>query len=473
MRPGSIGWLMHHEFRLYWRGLGKHFGGKFSVIFLVILLHLIAIPVAFGLRHMPALEQLTLAMALTVGGGFVLFLMISRGLITAVQALYARGDMDLMLSSPLAPRSIIAVRASFIAASVTLECGLLLWPFANVFVLFGMFAWLKAYVLLPALGLLATSISLVLALLSFNLFGARRTRLIAQVMSALIAVGFMLLGQLPNLMAKSSGRAPAFGTRMSTTHALSPDSALWTPALAVMDGFVPTLALAAACAVIFSLTTRQLAGSFIRASIASAGISVGKRARAPSADLRFSSNTHGILILKELRLIARDPWLLTQLLQQSAYLLPLGIVLWRQSSRGLPIVWGLVILLAGFTASALAWLTVAAEDVPELVAAAPIAAGEIVRVKLEAALLPILPLILLPPLALWPSHLWFGFSVAVCALGSAFSCAFLNVRDPTPGKRRDFRVRNKGSPGRGFVELAAVAGWMGACALMVWLSPWR
>jgi ABC-2 type transport system permease protein len=464
---------MHHEFRLYWRELNKHSSGKIAMIFLLILLHLIAIPVAFGLRHMPALQQQTLAVTLTIGGGFVLLLMISRGLVTAVQALYARGDMDLMLSSPLAPRSIITVRASFIAASVTLECGVLLWPFANVFILFGMFAWLKAYVLLPALGMLATSISLVLALLLFYIFGARRTRLIAQVMSALIAVGFMFLGQLPNLMAKSSGRAPAFGTRMLTTHALSPDSALWTPALVVMGGVVPTLALAAACAIIFSLTTRRLAGSFIRASIASASIIVGKRARTPSADLRFSGSTHLILILKELRLIGRDPWLLTQLLQQSAYLLPLGIVLWRQGSRGLPVVWGLVILLAGFTASALAWLTVAAEDVPELVAAAPIAADEIVRVKLEAALLPILPLVLLPPLALWQSHLWFGISVAVCALGSAFSCAFLNVRDHAPGKRRDFRVRNKGSPGRGFVELAAIGAWMGVCALMVWLSPWR
>jgi ABC-2 type transport system permease protein len=464
---------MHHEFRLYWRGMSHGLSGNMAVIFLLVVLHLVAIPVAFGIRHSPALPQRVLAMTLTIAGGFVLLLMISRGLIIAVQALYARGDMDLMLSSPLAPRSIITVRASFIAASVTLECGALLWPFANVFVLFGMFAWLKAYVLLPALGLLATSISLVLALLLFYLFGARRTRIIAQVMSALIAVGFMLLVQLPNLMAKSAGRVPGFGTRLLTTHALSLESALWTPALAVMEGFVPTLALATVCAAIFALTTRQLAGSFIRASIASASISLGKRARTSSAALRFSGNTHVILIRKELRLIARDPWLLTQLLQQSAYFLPLGVVLWRQSSRGLPIVWGLVILLAGSTAGALAWLAVAAEDVPELVAAAPIAADEIVRVKLEAALLPILPLVLLPLLALWQSHGWFRFSVAVCALGSAVSCALLNVRDRPPGKRRDFRVRHKGSPGQGFVELAVVGGWMGICALMVWLSPWR
>ena len=464
---------MHHEFRLYWRELSKRLSGYASIIFLLVVLHLLAILVAFGIRHAPAPPHRALAMALTVGGGFVLLLMISRGLITAVQALYARGDMDLMLSSPLAPRSIITVRASFIAGSVTMEFAALLWPFANVFVLFGMFGWLKAYILLPALGMLASSISLVLALLLFHLFGARRTRVIAQVMSALIAAGFMLLFQLPNIMARSAGRASAFGAKGLVTHAPPLDSALFTPAHAILGGVVPTLAFAAICAAIFALTTQQLAGSFIRASIVSASISTGKRARKPRDALRFHASSRWIVMRKELRLIARDPWLLTQLLQQSLFLLPLGVALWRPGSSGLPIVWGAVILLAGFTASALAWITVAAEDVPELVAAAPYAPGDIVRIKLEAALLPVVPMVLLPLMVLWRSHLWFGFSIAVCASGAAVSCALLNVRDSPPGRRRDFRARGKGNPGRGIVELAAIVGWLGICALMVWLSPWR
>jgi len=464
---------MRQEFRLYWRGLGGQRGGNIAMLLLLVLLHLIAIPVAFGLRHLGALPPRAVAMYATLGGASVLLLMISRGLIIAIQALYARGDMDLLLSSPLAPLSIITVRAASIAASLALEAAVLILPFANVFVLFGMFAWLKTYVLLPALSMLASSISLLLALLMFHLFGARRTRVIAQVMSALVAVAFTLLFQLPSIMARSSGRAAAFGTRSLATPAPTLDSALWTPVLALMDGVAPTVAIATACAGIFALTTRLLAGSFIRASQASASVSVGKRARVPRAALRFWRNRHLILILKELRLIARDPWLLTQLLQQSIFLLPVGVVLWRQRGTGLPMVWGLVILLAGFTASALSWLTVVAEDVPELVAAAPIAAGEIVRVKLAAALLPILPLVLLPVVALSPAHLWFGFSISVCASGAAVSCAVLNVRDRPPGKRRDFRTRNKGSPGRAFLELVAVSGWIVVCTLMVWLSPWR
>jgi ABC-2 type transport system permease protein len=320
--------------------------------------------------------------------------------------------------------------------------------------------------------MLATSISLVLALLLFHAFGARRTRVIAQITSALITAGFMILLQLPNIM-RSQGRNAVAAKGAITAGLPSGDSAFLIPALAVLGGSVSTLVIAVGCAAIFGLTLRLLGGVFIRASTAAASISVGRRTRNPSDALRFHGNIRFILILKELRLIARDPWLLTQLLQQSIFLLPLGAVLWRQRPAGLPIAWGAVILLASFLASALGWITVSAEDVPELVAAAPISTEQIRRAKLQAALLPILPVILLPVLVLWRSHLWFGFSVSLCALGSAVSCALLNVRSGSPGKRSDFRIRHKGNAGRGFIELLVIGVWLLVCAVMVWLSPWR
>jgi ABC-2 type transport system permease protein len=472
LRPGSTAWLMHHEFRLYWRGFSKDVATKISLLLLLVFLHLIAIPVALVGRRAPPLAPVTAALALTIGAGIVLLLMISRGLITAVQALYARGDMDLLLSSPVSPHTIIAVRATFIAASVTLEFAVLIWPFADVFVLFGQFVWLRAYVLVPALGLLATTISLLLALGLFYVFGARRTRVIAQVTSALIAVSFMLMLQLPNMLRPAGRGHTAVVSALSFGSGLK-DTALLAPAVAVLGSPLFTLALAAACTALFAATVRRLGGAFIRASIAAASISVGRRSRQSSSALRFHGNPRLIFILKELRLIARDPWLLTQLFQQGIYLLPMGLVLWRQSSSSLPLAWGLVILLAGVLASALAWLTVSAEDVPELMAAAPISADQILRVKLEAALLPILPLILLPVIVLWRSHAWFGFSIAVCSLGSALTCALLSVSRYSPSKRRDFRMRNKGSPGRGIAELLVVSGWAAICTIMVWISPWR
>jgi len=483
LQPGSPWWLMRHEFRLHWRGRSKTAKGKIAVIILLIVLHLIAIPAAFAIKHLPPFPQRTMALYLTISGACIFGLMISRALITAVQALYTRGDMDLLLSSPISAQAIIAVRVSFIAASVTLEFAVLIWPFATVFVLSGLFAWLKAYILLPALGLLASSIGLLLALILFYAFGARRTRVIAQVMSAIIAGGFTLLVQLPNIMRNTPGvrstpgrGTPFLGSQIPASPML--DGVLLAPGRLAMHGFVSSVALAAACAGIFALTVWLFGQSFVRASVAAAGVSVGKgsrgkRARTSSAALRFRNSTRIILILKELRLIARDPWLLTQLFQQSIFVLPFWAVMWRQNGTREPIVWGAMIFLAGTTASALAWLTVAAEDVPELLASAPLSRLDIVRVKLEAALLPTLPLILLPVLVLWRTHFWFGLSVAICALGSAASCALLNVRDRPPARRSDFRIRNKGNVGRGLVELAVMGGWILVCTLMVRLSPWR
>ena len=152
-----------------------------------------------------------------------------------------------------------------------MEFGLLIWPFANVFVLFGLLAWAKAYVLLPALGMLATSISLVLALLLFHAFGARRTRVIAQIASALIAAGFMILLQLPNIL-RSQGRNAAAATGAFTAGLPSGDSAFLIPAFTVLGGSASTLAIAVACAAIFGLTLRLLGGAFIRASTAAASI---------------------------------------------------------------------------------------------------------------------------------------------------------------------------------------------------------
>ena len=461
---------MHHEFRLHWRGLNRKFSSNTVLILLLVLLHLVAVPVAFAVKRMPPLPPAASAALLTLGGCFILLLMTSRGLVMTVQAFFARGDMDLILSSPLPPQSLLTVRTATIAASLTMEFALLIWPFTNVFVLFGIFGALKGYVLLPALGLLATSISLMLALLLVRAFGARRTRVISQVLSALIAISFTLIFQIPNMTARSA-RRPTYDAQAYTRYAPVADSWFWTPALAVMHGFLTTFALAAVCALVFWLTTRQLSGSFIRASIASAGIAGGTRARVPMRDLRFIDDLRLIVIRKELRLIARDPWLLTQLLQQSFVVLPLAVVLWRQHGRGLPLVWGTLIFVTANIASALAWLTVTAEDAPELLAASPIESRYFVRAKLAAALLPIVPLALLPLLLLASSHIWFGFSVSLCAIGSALSCALLNIYDRAPAQRREFRQRLRGNAARSFLELGTIVAWLGVCALMVWLGP--
>ncbi len=481
LAPGSIPWLMRHELRLYMRS-GVLKGSSFTFLIIVeILLHLAAVAVAFALRAASAYGGQgvppALPLLLVTGGlAFTFIFMLSRSLNGIVQVLYTRADLDLLLSSPLAPDSIIGVRVATVALTVTLEVALLVWPFANVFVLFGMFSWAKLYLLLPAIGMLATSLGVVLALTLFRLLGPRTTRIVGQILAALIGMAIFLLTQLPNLMRHGPQRGPgnyggfAVLLRADPAHL----GAILLPARLVLAGYGPSLLFTLGCAMLLLLTVRVLSGRFMRAATAVGSMGSARGAPVSARPLRFRSSLRAVLILKELRLIRRDPLLLMQLLQQSIYLVPLCLVLWRQSrggSAGVPWLWLGIILVSGTLATALAWITIAAEDAPELLTAAPLTRALVVRTKIEAALLPLVPLWLVPLPILGRSHLWFAVSLALCAFGCSVSTALLQVYRP-PAKRDSFRTRARGAPGKGFLEMGVILSWIILCALLTWIGVW-
>ena len=472
VQSGTLPWMLRHELRLHWRGMSQHVGSRAMMIAVLVLLHLLAIPMALALARMnsptSAAPSSAIGVLVTISVMALLFLMVSRTLITSVQILYARGDMDLLLSSPLAPSTILAARVTVIAVTVALEFGALILPFVNVFVLFGLFAWARVYVLLPALGMLAATIGVALALLLFKLFGARRTRVFAQIASAIIGVCFVMAFQLPNMLRMNGEPRPSL-RRQAMNAALSQgESLLALPGQLLMSSTWWALLFACLCGAVFYFGMRALGSRFVTASAASAGVAVGV-ARATTQRAKFGRGARAIIIGKELRLIARDPWLLTQLLQQLVYLLPIGFIVWRRSS-GSAWLWGAAIFAASTVASALAWITLVAEDAPELLKSAPVTHAHMQRQKLLAAMLPVIPIALLPLFALWRSQAWLGSMISLCALASALSCAALQMGDRV-GKRGDFRARHRGNVARAFVEFFIVVAWCGVCALLVWLNP--
>jgi ABC-2 type transport system permease protein len=479
LMPGSIPWLMRHELRLYTRSAVLKATSLTFLIIAQILLHLVAAVALFVARAatahagagIPARLPLLL---ITTGLAFCFIFMLSRALNGIVQVLYTRADLDLLLSSPLAPRSIIGVRVGSVALTVTLEVAMLAWPFANVFVLFGVYGWAKLYLLIPAVGMLATSLGVVLALALFRLLGPRTTRIVGQVLAALIGMGIFLLTQLPNLMRHGPPRGP--GSYNGFGMLLNADSAhlgaILLPARLVLAGYWPTVLFTLASAVSLLGTLSVLSGRFLRAATAIGSVGSARGVRVSIRPLRFRGSLRAVLIVKELRLIRRDPLLLMQLLQQSIYLLPMCLVLWRQplgGSRQLPWLWLAIIVVSGTLATALGWITIAAEDAPDLLAAAPLTRAMVVRAKIEAALLPLAPLWLLPLAALGRTHLWFAASLALCAFGCSITTALLQIHRPA-AKRDGFRTRSKGAPGKGFIEMAVILSWILICALATWIG---
>src|SRR5262249_55034725 len=155
---------------------------------------------------------------------------------------------------------------------------------------------------------------------------------------------------------------------------------------------------------------------------------------------------------KDLRLLARDPWLLTQIGQQMIYLAPMLVPMWKNSDVGFS--WLMMVFVAGMLGSALAWLTISGEDAPDLLAAAPVPRAAVLRVKFEAAPLPVVLAVMIPVAVAAQSDGWLALTLMVCGTASAASGALLHVSCPSPGKRSEFAKRHRGRFGMGILEFA-------------------
>lgn len=468
-QPGSALWLLQHELRLFWRaGLVRRMSAVFLVV-AVVLMHMVAAAIAFSLELAPPVAYSAQLLNATGFLGFVFVMMLSRCLYLVIEALYTRRDMELLLTSPLAPTSFIGARAMSIAATVTLEFAALVFPFADIFVLLGHLEWAKCYLVVPALAMLTASLALMIAVGMFRLVGPKRTHVFAQVMAAAVGIGLLLVMQLPSLVPPPTASGIDELGRQVTQGGTA---IFWRPAAWFLDGFVPTLAFTVGCMALFAATARMLGARFVSASLLSSALPTVK-ARARTAEVPgFRSDPHKILVSKELRLIARDPGLLGQMLQQIGYAAPLALIFWKYQSSGTPWLWLSLILVAGSCASGLSWLVFQAEDAPDLLRTSPTPRKAILRAKVEATMAPLMVLVSLPLFVLVKHHLVFAILLIVCSSGCAASCALLNVRGAGDRKRAEFNARHKSAPGSGIVEVLVILGWMLLCAGLTWLSPW-
>jgi ABC-2 type transport system permease protein len=442
--PGSIGFLMRHELRLFYRGASHKVLRTGSFVALFVLLHLAAIPIALGAKPLsspaPQLPLLFLSSFLALTG----LTLTARALTLAVQALYERGDLDLLLSSPLPPDTLFAVRASAIALTLAAEVGVFLVPFVNVFVVFGYTRWAVAYLALPLAALLVTSLSLWLALLLLRWLGARRTRVLAQVLAALIGTLSALVTQLPAYLTRSESQRAASWLALDG-RLPDVDSPVWWPARAVL-GSLPESPLAAlACVAAFAFTLARLSGPFTHGLVLTADASPQLTAAEPRRrrrrPRRWLTGPLWVLARKELVLTLRDPWLLTQMLQQNLYLLPIALVLFRLDLGGVSCAWLGVIFVAGGAASALAWVAASGEEAPELLGTAPITRLQLIAAELIASLSPVALFVAAASALLGLSHPAAAAIVGVCSLGNGACNAALHIRYKRPSQRSEARRR--------------------------------
>lgn len=479
--PGTVAWLLWHELRLAWYGAGGRKAGAAgdgrargpgkTALGLLLLawaaLHLLAWVTVDRLAGMAAGDpRILLAVSAILLAGTTF--MLSSAIKSSVLVLFDRADLDLLLSSPLPSRSIFTVRLAGVGATTAALYLFFLAPFAHAGLLQGQWRWLGLYPAVIAVALLCACAAMLLTLGLVRLLGARRTRVVAQIIGALAGALLLIASQVQSLApAGSRARLGAAAARWTREGGLpAGDSLLWLPARAVLGEPLPVLALALLALAVFVASARLTHRFFVLGlqQAASRGrVAMARPGRGPR--LHFGRGLFHTVVVKEWRLILRDPHLLSQVLLQLLYLLPLCVLVFRSAEVQLQAIGAGLTLLCGSLAGALAWIALSAEDAPDLLLSSPASAGVLRRAKLAAAVMPVLVLVAVP--LLWlvvrapAGGLVACFTVGGAVLGAGLIVSWCG----RPAARSDFRGRNKGGLAMNLLELFNNLAW----GTMAWL----
>lgn len=485
-QPSTLVWLASHEFRLSWRDwvamITAGHRRRISTIVIALFvffgfMHLLA----YSIVHRYALTRIASdkATLIVVTGIIMLSLspLVSQAMELVTRVFYSRSDLDLVLTSPVSQRKMFSVRLGRIAAEVALFAMLLAMPFINVLTVLGGPRWLLAFGVVGAMAMVAAAIAVVLIVALFRTIGAKRTRLIAQILAAVIGAAFVIGLQIAAIL--SYGRLSLSSLQLSwlVTHVPDIDSPVWWPARAILGDPVPLFLVTVVSIALFSATILIFADRFGDHVVTAAGVSrVEVRQRRRSSSFRHRPVSR-VLRQKEWTLLMRDPWLLSQILMQLFYLVPPALFLWYSFHAGTNayvLLVPMMVMAAGHLGGNLAWLSISGEDAPDLIATAPIYARRVTWAKIEAVIGAIAfifaPLVIALAFASVRAALVASLGISVTVTAATLIQLFFRSQ----ARRSQFRHRQISSSRiASFAEAFSSITWAGASALAVagsWLA---
>jgi ABC-2 type transport system permease protein len=474
----ALTWFARHEIRLAWREwLAMMTGGRrrqsravIGLIAFAAIMHLPAWAVIGRFAELRAPLDKSSLIVLTATIFLAWALMLSQAIESVTRVFYARADLDLIMSSPVALASIFSVRIVAIALSVIAMALLLSTPFVDVLVIGGGIGWFAAFGVVIAIGLSAAAVAIAVTIMLFRLIGPSRTRLVAQVVAAVIGAGFVIALQVAAILSYGTlSRFAVLTSDAAAGFAPGPDSLLWWPARAVLgDGEALLLLLAGGLLLlgcVMAIFSPRFADTVASASANAAAGRPGARTRAFRAGSRQRA-----LRWKEFLLLRRDPWLVSQTLMQLLYLVPPAVMLWRSfsdSSLAIVLITPVIVMAAGQLSGGLAWLTISGEDAADLVATAPLLPARVTRAKIEVVLIAIG--VLFAPLVLallFASPLQAAVTAAGVAIAAASATA-IQLWFRVQARRSQFRRRQTSSRLATFAEAFSSIGWAATSALLL------
>ena len=465
-RPPGWLWLVRHELRVGWRGTGAVRSRVLAAlgIVVIVLAHFAAWQFmrAFDLDAVLARAAPAVILATIF---FVLF-MLSSAFAIATQVIWMRGDLDLLLSSPVPATHVYAARGIWVALGAVATVALFVLPLANTAPLHGHWGALATYPVLAATGLACAAFAFATTFALVRLVGIRRARVFSQVTGALVGAALVLAMQAQAFLPRSAREQLALWAASDTVAWwLSAQSPLTWPVRALFGEPASAIGLVAAGVALYALAIRATAPSFV--SVTQRAPEGAKRAVPGEPSRRaFRTGLARIVIAKELTLLARDPSLIGRALLQVIYLVPLFLVMLRQSQPPALLAAALVMISMSL-AGTLAWMTVSGEEAPDLLGSAPVSIERTRWLKAAAALIPVAALAL-PFIAGFAMQSLRSTALLVaCLAGGLVSSAVVQVWSTTPRGKRDLRIRYRGNVLLNLAELLSSAGWAFACYLAI------
>jgi ABC-2 type transport system permease protein len=474
----ALSWFARHEIRLAWREWLAMIGGRrgkrkraiIALAVFVAIMHLPAYAVIGRFADLQAPLGKQELIVITASIFLAWALMLSQAIESVTRVFYARADLDLIMSSPANLANVFSVRIAAIGLSVIGMALLLSTPFVDVLVIGGGIRWLSAFGVVIAIGLTAAAVAIAITIALFRLIGPSRTRLVAQIVAAIIGAGFVIALQIAAILSYGTlSRFAVLTSDAAAAYAPALDSPLWWPARAsIGDGMVLSWLMAGGLVllgVVMAAFSPRFADTIVSVAATARSVRRGSRTTAFRGGSRQQA-----LRAKELLLLRRDPWLLSQSLMQLLYLVPPALMLWRsfsESSDAIVLITPVIVMAAGQLAGGLAWLTISGEDAADLVATAPLPPSYVIRAKVEVVLLSIGAIFAPLIAALAFASVTQAIVTALGVIVATASAAAIQLWFRVQAKRSQFRRRQTSSRLATFAEAFCSIGWAATAALAV------
>ncbi|MFT3732207.1 MAG: permease [Hyphomicrobium sp.] len=478
MTSASLPWFARHELRLAWRDIVQMLSGGqtrrersllIGAVVFAALLHWLAYIVLSRFLIGADLTSKATLITLTASILLTFSMMLSQAVEQVTRAFYARSDLDLILSSPASSRNLFAVRIVSIAITGAIMTAAMIAPAINAAAWIAGPRWLSAYAVIAGLSAVSTGLAILVTLGLFRIAGAQKTRFIAQIIAAVVGAALLIGLQVAAVFAY--GRLSRFSVLNSdavSRAAPALDSFFWMPARAVLGDVNAAIVLVLGGVVFLAAVIAFFGPQFGSNAIAASGANAEQRDNKAFHNAFRAVTRVGALRRKELILLARDPWLLSQTLMQILYLLPPALLLWRDMGTDTngPVILAPVLVMAfGQLAGGLSWLTISGEDAPDLIATAPIDKAAAIRAKIEAVLMIIA--CVAAPFVVGMAFLSYSGALATASAVAAasISAVVIQLWFKSTARRTQFRRRQTATKIATFSEAFSSVFWAAAAGL--------